>query len=79
MKLGVDIIQLLEEDAVAAADLKPERDTLVDALVAATVARYDAFLWTKDLDFNQFLPEEKIENLLIFSVNLSSGQLCRVR
>jgi predicted nucleic acid-binding protein len=60
MKLGVDVAPLLEEDAILAADKKPGKEKLVDALIAATVARYDAFLWTKDQDFDQFLPQEKI-------------------
>jgi predicted nucleic acid-binding protein len=59
-KLRVDVAPLLEEDAAFAAGKKPGKEKLVDALIAATVTRYDAFLWTKDRDFNQFLPEEKV-------------------
>lgn len=60
MKLDVDVVPLLEEDALLAADKKPGKNKLVNALVAATVTRYDAFVWTRDHDLSQFLPEEKI-------------------
>ena len=60
LKLGVEVVPLLEEDALLASEKKHGKNELVDALVAATVARYDAFVWTKDRDFNQFLPEERI-------------------
>jgi len=59
-RLHVEVAPLLEEDAVLAASKKPAKGKLVDALIAATVARYDANVWTKDRDFTQFLPEEKI-------------------
>lgn len=59
-KLHVEVAPLLDEDAVLAAVKKPKKGMLVDALIAATVTRYDAILWTKDRDFGQFLPDEKI-------------------
>lgn len=59
-RLGVDVVPLLEEDAAFAAGKKPGKGKLVDALIAATVTRYDALLWTKDHDFEQFLPEERV-------------------
>lgn len=59
-KLHVEVAPLLEEDAVLAAGKKPRKGKLVDALIAATVARYDATVWTKDRDFAHFLPEERI-------------------
>jgi predicted nucleic acid-binding protein len=59
-KLNIDVAPLLQEDAVFAAGKKPPREKLVDALVAATVSRYDASIWTKDTDFLQFLPQEKV-------------------
>ena len=62
-KLGVSVVALLEEDAIFAAEKKPEKRKLVDALIAATVNRYDAFVWTKDRDFKHFLPKEKIRIL----------------
>ena len=59
-KLNVEIVPLLEEDAQLAASKKPGKRKLVDALIAATVIRYDAILWTKDRDFDRFLSEEKV-------------------
>lgn len=59
-KLRVEIASLVEEDAEFAADKKPGKGKLVDALVAATVTRYDAIVWTKDHDFEQFLPNEMV-------------------
>ena len=59
-RLHIEVASLLEEDARLAADRKPGKGKLVDALVAATVTRYDSNIWTKDHDFDQFLPEEKV-------------------
>jgi len=59
-RLHIEIASLLEEDAQLAADKKPGKGKLVDALVAATVTRYDSIIWTKDHDFDQFLPKEKV-------------------
>ena len=59
-KLGIDIAPLLQEDAVQAASWKPSREKLVDALIAATASRYEATVWTKDSDFLQFLPKERV-------------------
>lgn len=59
-KLDIDVTPLTQEDAVLAASKKPGKDKLVDALVAATVSRYDASIWTKDADFLRFLPKEKV-------------------
>jgi predicted nucleic acid-binding protein len=41
-KLDIDVTPLTQEDAVLAASKKPGKEKLVDALVAATVSRYDA-------------------------------------
>lgn len=59
-KLAIDIVPLVEDDAVLAANRKPSREKVVDALIAATAIRYDASVWTKDADFLQFLPVEKV-------------------
>jgi predicted nucleic acid-binding protein len=59
-KLGIDVAPLLEEDAVFAANKKPGREKLVDALIAATVSRYDSLIWTRDTDYLRFLPKEKV-------------------
>lgn len=62
-KLGIDIASLVEEDAVFAANRKPSREDLVDALISATVKRYEAIIWTMDKDFLRFLPKEKVKVL----------------
>ena len=59
-KLDIDVAPLLQEDAVTAANKRPSRENLVDALIAATVTRYDASIWTKDADFLRFLPKQKV-------------------
>lgn len=59
-KLGIDIAPFLQEDAVLAANWKPNKEKLVDALIAATASRYEATVWTKDSDFLQFLPKERV-------------------
>ena len=59
-KLDIDVTPLTQEDAVLAASKKPGKEKLVDALVAATVSRYDASIWTKDADFLKFLPKQKV-------------------
>ncbi|MGA3406691.1 MAG: PIN domain-containing protein [Candidatus Bathyarchaeia archaeon] len=59
-KLEINVAPLLEEDAVLAANKKPGREKLVDALIAATVSRYDSLIWTRDTDYLQFLPKEKV-------------------
>ena len=59
-RVDIDVAALLQEDAVIAANKNPGRENLVDALIAATVSRYDASIWTKDADFLRFLPKEKV-------------------
>jgi predicted nucleic acid-binding protein len=59
-RLRIDIAPLVQEDAAFAARKKPKRDDLVNALIAATVIRYEAVIWTKDRDFLEFLPKEKV-------------------
>jgi len=59
-KLGVEVAPLVAEDAALAAQRKPRREDLVDALISATANRYGAIVWTKDEDFLQFLPKEKV-------------------
>jgi predicted nucleic acid-binding protein len=59
-RLGIEVAALLQEDAVVAAKKKPGKENLVDALIAATVTRYDASIWTKARDFLRFLPKEKV-------------------
>lgn len=59
-RLEIEVAALLQEDAVTAANRNLGRQNLVDALIAATVSRYDASIWTKDADFLRFLPKEKV-------------------
>ena len=59
-KLGIEVTPLSQEDAVLAANWKPSREKLVDVLIAATASRYEATVWTKDSDFLQFLPKERV-------------------
>lgn len=54
-KLDIDVAPLLEEDAVFAANKKPGRKKLIDALIAATVDRYNSSIWTRDTDYLHFL------------------------
>lgn len=58
--LGVDVVPLVEEDAATAAKKKPGKQKLIDALIAATASRYEASVWTKDADFQLFLPRERV-------------------
>jgi predicted nucleic acid-binding protein len=58
--LEIEVAPLVQEDAVVAANKKPSREKLVDALIAATVSRYDASVWTWGIDFLHFLPKEKV-------------------
>ena len=59
-KLNVDVAPLVEDDAALAAQMRPSRNDLVDALISATVRRYDAHLWTRDRDFLKYLSEDKV-------------------
>lgn len=59
-RLDIAIAELQHEDAVMAAEWSPSRENVVDALIAGTVTRYNASIWTKDTGFLQFLPKEKV-------------------
>lgn len=59
-KLNIDVAPLLEEDAVLAANKRPAKEKLADALIAATVSRYDSLIWTSNMDYLRFLPREKV-------------------
>ncbi|MGA3108821.1 MAG: type II toxin-antitoxin system VapC family toxin [Candidatus Bathyarchaeia archaeon] len=60
-KFGVEVASLVEEDATVAARKRPSRSNIVDALIAATVSRYEAIIWTKDSDFLEFLPPSLVK------------------
>ena len=62
-KLGIGIAPLTEEDAALASRMKPARNDLVGSLICATVARYDATMWTRDKDFLRYLPKEIVKML----------------
>jgi predicted nucleic acid-binding protein len=72
-KLDIGVAPLLEEDAVLAANKKPSREKLVDALIAATVDRYDSLIWTRDTDYLRFPPNEKIIIIQQTPHHLSEG------
>jgi predicted nucleic acid-binding protein len=72
-KLDIGVAPLLEEDAVFAANKKPGREKLVDALIAATVSRYDSLIWTRDTDYLRFLPKEKVVIIQQTSHHTSEG------
>lgn len=54
------ISPLTKLDAEEAARMKPKRDDLLDALIAACVKRHNASIWTSDGDFLRFLPKAKV-------------------
>jgi predicted nucleic acid-binding protein len=60
-KLSINVAPLVEEDAALAAQRKPTRENVVDALISATVSRYGATVWTKDKDFLHYLLREKVK------------------
>ncbi len=62
-KLSIDIASVLKEDAELAAEKRPRRRDLVDALISSAVMRYEGSIWTRDADFFRFLPKEKIRLL----------------
>ena len=59
-RTGIEIVPLTKSDAEAAARSKPAKADLLDALIAASVGRYDAVIWTADRDFLRFLPKDKV-------------------
>lgn len=62
-KFGIGVAPLVGEDARLAAQKKPSRKNLIDALISATVIRYGAVVWTRDTDFLRFLPKESVRVL----------------
>ncbi len=53
----------MKENAELAAEKRPRRRDLVDALISSAVMRYEGSIWTRDADFFRFLPKEKIRLL----------------
>ncbi len=60
-KFGVEVAPFVEEDAILAARKRPHRSSIIDALIAATVSRYEAIIWTKDSDFLHYLPRNLVK------------------
>jgi predicted nucleic acid-binding protein len=60
-KFGVEVAPFVEEDATLAAWKRPSRINIIDALIAATVSRYQAIIWTKDSDFLDLLPRKLVK------------------
>jgi predicted nucleic acid-binding protein len=58
-----EVVPLTKTDAERAASMKPGRADIPDALIAATVKRYDASVWTLDRDFLKFLPKARVRIL----------------
>jgi predicted nucleic acid-binding protein len=57
----ITISPLTKLDAEEAARMKPNKNDLLDALIAASVKRYDANIWTSDADFLKFLPKANVK------------------
>ena len=58
-----EVVPLTKVDAAQAALMKPGREDLLDALIAATARRYDASVWTLDTDYLKFLPKARVRLL----------------
>jgi predicted nucleic acid-binding protein len=56
----IEISALTRNDVEAAAEMKPKKSDLLDALIAASVQRYDASIWTGDRDFLSLLPKNRV-------------------
>ena len=62
-KTGTEVAPLTKADAELAAEMKPGRADLLDALIAATAKRYDATVWTLGRDFLRLMPETRVRVL----------------
>jgi predicted nucleic acid-binding protein len=60
---GTEVAPVTRQDSEHAATLKPNSSDLLDALIAASVGRYDASIWTFDRDFLKFLPKARVHLL----------------
>ena len=60
----VEVLPVTKMDAEEAAKMKPGHSSLLDALIASSVKRYDGILWTADKDFLRFLPKSHVRILL---------------
>ncbi len=57
----IEMSALTRADVEEAARMKPMKSDLLDALIAASVKRYDATIWTGDRDFLKFLPKSRVK------------------
>jgi predicted nucleic acid-binding protein len=57
----IEVSPLTRLDVEAAAEMKPKRSDLLDALIAASVKRHDASIWTRDRDFLNLLPQTRVK------------------
>ena len=62
-KVRVKVAPITKLDAEEAARMKPTRSDLLDCLIASTVKRYGASIWTADKDFLKFLSQNEIRLL----------------
>jgi predicted nucleic acid-binding protein len=56
----IEISALTRTDVEAAAEMKPKKSDLLDAIIAASVQRYDASIWTADRGFLSLLPKNRV-------------------
>jgi len=56
----IGISALTRLDAEEAARMTPRKSDLLDALIAASVKRSDASIWTSDRDFLNFIPKSRV-------------------
>ena len=59
--IEIAISPVTKLDVEEAARMKPQRSDLLDALIAASVKRHDASVWTSDRDFLKFLPKGRVK------------------
>ena len=56
----IEIAPLTRFDVEEAARMKPKKSDLLDSLIAATVKRHEASIWTSDRDFLKLLPKASV-------------------
>ena len=59
-KTRIEVVPLTKSDAEEAACHEPTWLDVLDALIAASVRRYDATIWTKARDFFKFLSKDRV-------------------
>ena len=56
----IGISPLTRPDAEEVARMTARKSDLLDALIAASVSRSDASIWTSDRDFLKFIPKSRV-------------------